>query len=165
MIVILYIFFISESFLLFNNRYDFKIFDHPCAIGIILISEGESRLFVGTDMGIMTIAAKEALSRATCAILEANHDPVLLQTSDRPLSLKQRIAGRCGHLSNDQTAEALLEARPSHLSTLLLAHLSQQCNADYLALEAARAALAEIGMPNITLAVLSQDAPSDLYEF
>ena len=130
-----------------------------------LISEGASRLFVGTDMGIMTVAAKEALSRATCAILEANHDPVLLQTSDRPLSLKQRIAGRCGHLSNDQAASALLEAHPAHLSTLLLAHLSQECNADYLALEAVRPVLAEIGLPNISLAALSQDTPSAIYEF
>lgn len=130
-----------------------------------LISEGDSRLFVGTDMGAMTIAAREALSRATCAVLEANHDPVLLQTSDRPLSLKQRISGRCGHLSNDQTAAALREARPSHLSILLLAHISQQCNADYLALEAVRPALAEIGLSGVALAALSQDAPSAQYEF
>ena len=130
-----------------------------------LISEGESHLFVGTDMGIVTVAAKEALSRATCAILETNHDPVLLQTSDRPVSLKQRIAGRCGHLSNEQAATALLEAHPAHLSTLLLAHLSQECNADYLALEAVRSALAEIGLSRVALAALSQDVPSALYEF
>lgn len=130
-----------------------------------LLSEDASRLFVGTDMGIMTLAAKEALSRATCAILEANHDPVLLQTSDRPISLKQRIAGRCGHLSNNQAAAALVEARPRHLSALLLAHLSQECNADYLALESVRPALAELGLSHIAIAALSQDAPSALYEF
>ena len=128
-------------------------------------AEGESVLFIGTDMGVMTVAAKEALARCTCAVLESNHDSVLLQTSDRPLSLKQRIEGRCGHLSNDQAADAVREMQPSRLRTLLLAHLSQECNADYLARESMERALKEIGRTDVQLAVLSQEAPSDCYEF
>jgi len=127
--------------------------------------EGESTLFIGTDMGTMTTAAKEALARANCAVLEANHDPVLLQTSDRPLSLKQRIAGRCGHLSNDQMAEVLEEVRPQGLHALLLAHLSSQCNADYLARESAERALKEIGRTDVQLEVLYQDHPGNCHEF
>ena len=56
------------------------------------------------------------------------------------------------------------EVRPPRLKTLLLAHLSRQCNAPYLALEAMRAAVADIGHP-VTLDVLDQDTPSPLYEF
>lgn len=130
-----------------------------------VIEEEESVLFVGTDLGVMTLPAKEALGRATCAVLESNHDSVLLQTSDRALSLKQRIAGRCGHLSNDQVAEVLRETCPRRLQALLLAHLSQECNADYLAREAAEAALKDVGRTNVQLEVLSQDAPSACYEF
>ena len=129
------------------------------------ISEGKKTLFVGTDMGMMTVAAKEALSRATAAVLESNYNPELLQTSDRPLSLKQRVAGRCGHLSNDQAADALREVRPKSLKLLMLAHLSQHCNADYLARESMEHALKEIGRNDIVLTVLSQDAPSVCYEF
>ncbi|MCQ2394766.1 MAG: MBL fold metallo-hydrolase [Kiritimatiellae bacterium] len=128
-------------------------------------AEGESVLFIGTDMGVMTVAAKEALARCTCAVLESNHDSVLLQTSERPLSLKQRIAGRCGHLSNDQAADAVREMQPSRLRTLLLAHLSQECNADYLARESMERALKEIGRTDVQLAVLTQEEPSDCYEF
>ena len=130
-----------------------------------VFEEAESTLFVGTDMGVMTVAAREALSRATCAVIESNHDPVLLQTSDRPLSLKQRIAGRCGHLSNDQASDALREAIPQKLTVLLLAHLSSQCNADYLARESMERALKDLGRTNVNLDVLGQDAPSACYEF
>lgn len=130
-----------------------------------LIEAGDSRLFLGTDMGVMTLAAKDALRRADCAVLEANHDLGLLHNSDRPLSLKQRIAGRCGHLSNDQMAEALVEVNPPRLRTLLLAHISSQCNAPYLAEEAAARALGELRRTDVAFAALSQDEPSDLYEF
>lgn len=133
-------------------------------VGYVL-AEGEKTLFIGTDMGTMTVAAKEALSRATCAVLESNHDSVLLQTSDRPLSLKQRIAGRCGHLSNDQAADALRETNPQMLTTLLLAHLSSQCNADYLARESMARALKDLARTNVQLAVLAQDQPSACFEF
>ena len=115
-------------------------------------------------MGVPTFGVRDALARATCAVLESNHDPVLLQTSDRPVSLKQRIAGRCGHLSNGDAADLVREVQPPRLKTLLLAHLSRQCNAPYLALESMRSAVAELGHP-VTLDVLDQDTPSPLYEF
>ena len=129
-----------------------------------LFEDGENALFVGTDMGAPTFGVRDALARATCAILESNHDPILLQTSDRPVSLKQRIAGRCGHLCNGDAADLVREVQPPRLKTLLLAHLSRQCNAPYLALESMRAAVADLGRP-ITLDVLDQDTPSPLYEF
>ena len=129
-----------------------------------LFEGGENALFVGTDMGAPTFGVRDALARATCAILESNHDPVLLQTSDRPVSLKQRIAGRCGHLSNGDAADLVREVQPPRLKTLLLAHLSRHCNAPYLALEAMRAAVADLGHP-VTLDILDQNNPSPLYEF
>ena len=138
--------------------------DAADAVGY-LIDDGRSSLFIGTDMGVVTMPAKEALSRATCAILESNHDPELLQRSERPESLKQRIRGRSGHLSNDQAADVVRELNPPTLHTLLLAHISGQCNADYLAVESMERALKELRRTDVALAALSQDEPSDLYEF
>lgn len=130
-----------------------------------LFSDGKSSYFHATDMGVMTLPAKEALSKATCAVLESNHDPELLARSDRAESLKQRIRGRSGHLSNDQAADAVREVNPPKLRTLLLAHLSHQCNADYIAVETMQRALKDLGRADVTLAALSQDVPSALYEF
>ena len=59
----------------------------------------------------------------------------------------------------------LRELNPQNLRTLLLAHLSSQCNADYLAVEAMTRALRDLHRADITLAALAQDEPSALYEF
>ena len=130
-----------------------------------LIRDGASALFIGTDMGVMTVPAKEALAQATCAVLESNHDRTLLARSSRPESLKQRIRGRSGHLSNDQAADAVREVNPRALRALLLAHLSGECNADYLAREAMEGALRDLHRTDVALAVLSQTDPSELFEF
>ena len=130
-----------------------------------LIESGGSTLFVGTDTGVPTMGVRDALWRSDCAVLESNHDPVLLQTSSRPVSLKQRIAGRSGHLSNEDAAELVRTVNPPRLKTLLLAHLSEQCNSPSLAQAAMRAALKDCGRPDMRLEVLSQDEPSDLFIF
>jgi phosphoribosyl 1,2-cyclic phosphodiesterase len=130
-----------------------------------LFSDDTSSLFVATDMGVPTLPVKYALAQATCAVLESNHDPTLLACSDRPVSLKQRIAGRCGHLSNQDAADLMREVAPPNLKTLLLAHLSRPCNAPHLALESMREALKDIEREDVALAALDQDEPSDLYEF
>ena len=130
-----------------------------------LFSDDTSSLFVATDMGVPTLPVKYALAQATCAVLESNHDPTLLACSDRPVSLKQRIAGRCGHLSNQDAADLMREVAPPNLKTLLLAHLSRPCNAPHLALESMREALKDIKREDVALAALDQDEPSDLYEF
>ncbi|MGN0852300.1 MAG: MBL fold metallo-hydrolase [Kiritimatiellia bacterium] len=130
-----------------------------------LFDDGTSRLFVGTDMGIATDPVKEALCRATCAVLESNHDVELLQRSGRAPALIRRILGRSGHLSNRDAADVIREVAPSGLKILLLAHLSEDCNRPHLAEAASRAALAEIGRPDVVLATLSQHEPSTLYAF
>ena len=122
-------------------------------------------LFVATDFGCATAPARYALSRAKCAVLESNHDPILLEKSDRPLSLKSRISGRSGHLSNQDAAELLETANPSQLQMVLLAHLSQECNAPHLAVEAMERACAAIGRRDIAVVALEQDTPSAAFVF
>lgn len=75
------------------------------------------------------------------------------------------VFGDGADTSNDQAADALRELNPQNLRTLLLAHLSSQCNADYLAVEAMARALRDLHRADITLAALAQDEPSALYEF
>jgi phosphoribosyl 1,2-cyclic phosphodiesterase len=50
-----------------------------------------------------------------------------------PDSLKRRITGRGGHLSNSQTAEILREVMTPELKTIVLCHLSDKNNAPHLA--------------------------------
>lgn len=117
-------------------------------------------LFVGTDTGVVTQEMRAAFCRADCAVLESNYDSVLLETSDRDWTLKRRISGRSGHLSNDDAADLVRAANPPRLKTLLLAHISRQCNAPDIALGRMRQALAACGRGDVALAALDQDTPS-----
>lgn len=130
-----------------------------------LLEDARSALFVGTDTGFATLGVRGAFARATAAVLESNHDPVLLEQSNREESLKRRIRGRSGHLANEDAAELVRTTPAPRLNTLLLAHLSEECNSPSLARKAMEDALAEIRRADVALAVLDQHVPSALYEF
>ena len=66
-------------------------------------------------------------------VLEANHDPELLALGPYPASLKSRVGGEFGHLSNQQAASFLTQINTKHLTHLVASHLSEQNNKAYLA--------------------------------
>jgi phosphoribosyl 1,2-cyclic phosphodiesterase len=70
-------------------------------------------------------------------ILEANHDPQLLWNNPgRPLVHKKRVAGNYGHLSNVQTADALIKIFNGSQrlpEKVVLCHLSKDHNSPELA--------------------------------
>ena len=127
-------------------------------VGYLFTGGGET-LFVATDFGTVTESVRQAFRRADAAVIESNHDPVLLATSGRPAALKQRISGRSGHLSNDDAVQLLRDARPPRLNALFLAHLSAECNTPELALRLAREAAAGLGLAGLRIAALAQDVP------
>jgi phosphoribosyl 1,2-cyclic phosphodiesterase len=52
----------------------------------------------------------------------------MLEEGPYSATLKKRIRGKKGHLSNDQALELFTTHRPPQLSHLILSHLSQQNN-------------------------------------
>ena len=80
------------------------------------------------------------LSGCEALMLECNHDLELLAKSAYPWSLKQRIGGDFGHLSNATAAQILAALDRKTLRTIVCAHLSRQNNRP----ELARAALAAV---------------------
>ena len=166
---------VNDGWTLFENGEPFDIgeisvtafsISHDAAdpVGYLFEADGSS-LFIGTDMGIVTANVRMAFSRATCAVLESNHDPILLEQSNRPVSLKQRIRGRTGHLSNEDAAMLVRETNPPCLKKLLLGHISSECNSPSLARKAFVDVLEDLGRTDITLEILEQDHPCDLFEF
>jgi phosphoribosyl 1,2-cyclic phosphodiesterase len=79
------------------------------------------------------------LSGCDALMLECNHDAHMLATGPYPPVLKQRVAGRYGHLSNAQAAALLGRLECGRLQHLVAAHLSEKNNTPALA----RAALSE----------------------
>ncbi|TXH53840.1 MAG: MBL fold metallo-hydrolase [Burkholderiaceae bacterium] len=96
-------------------------------------SDGARHLGVLTDAGSATAHLLERLRGCDALLLECNHDVQMLAQSRYPASLKSRIGGRHGHLSNDTAAEILRECRHGGLRHVVAAHLSEQNNTPELA--------------------------------
>lgn len=101
-------------------------------------SDGAASLGVLTDAGSITAHLLAQLRGCAALLLECNHDARMLAGSRYPASLKARIAGPHGHLSNDLAAQILAECAHGGLRHVVAAHLSEQNNTPDLA----RAALA-----------------------
>jgi phosphoribosyl 1,2-cyclic phosphodiesterase len=96
-------------------------------------SNGACRLGVLTDAGHVTAHMVAALNNCDALVLECNHDHGLLENSVYPPSLKRRIGGAYGHLSNSSSTQILQAIDKSRLKTVIGAHLSQQNNTAALA--------------------------------
>lgn len=94
----------------------------------VCCSSGGSRLGVLTDVGCSTPHLVEQLQACDALVLECNHDSDLLAASSYPASLKARVGGRYGHLSNDRSARILAACMHDGLQHLVAAHLSAQNN-------------------------------------
>jgi phosphoribosyl 1,2-cyclic phosphodiesterase len=110
------------------------------------------------DVGRSTTGIRHLLSGCNCLIVEANHDDVMLRTGPYPPSVRQRIAGSGGHLSNRAAAELLSELMHPGLETVVLAHLSSTCNSPRLAGDTVRDVLLEKGFNGDLLVAPQQSA-------
>ncbi len=102
----------------------------------ICFSDGAVRLGVLTDAGCATEHLLANLQNCDALLLECNHEADLLAQSRYPQSLKARIGGRLGHLSNDTAARILRACLHGGLRHVVAAHLSEQNNRPDLALAA-----------------------------
>ena len=106
-----------------------------------VIGDGARRVGVLTDLGISTAHVEASLSGCDALVLECNHDLAMLEHGGYPHSLKQRIAGRFGHLHNEAAAAILARIDTSHLVHIIAAHLSRENNTPDLARSALASAL------------------------
>ncbi len=88
----------------------------------------ERRLGLVTDTGVFTELLIDRLSGCHALLIECNHDRDMLRVGPYPWPLKQRIASRTGHLSNEQACSALERLAHSRLETVVGMHLSQTNN-------------------------------------
>ncbi|MCH5265326.1 MAG: MBL fold metallo-hydrolase [Lachnospiraceae bacterium] len=93
----------------------------------------KKKVGVATDMGCYSDEVIRSLEDCDAVLLEANHDINLLQVGSYPYSLKMRILGERGHLSNDASARLIKEILHPDLKHILLGHLSKENNFPELA--------------------------------
>lgn len=123
------------------------------------------RAAVATDMGCFDDTIIRVLGQCDSVLIEANHDINMLQVGPYPYSLKMRILGNKGHLSNTSCADLIKEILHKDLKHLVLGHLSKENNFPQLAY---RTVLDELektetwGTLDTRLMVASRDEPTEL---
>ena len=135
--------------------------DAPGTCGYRLDTDDGSAGFL-TDTGFVTEEAGDIFPGVDFMLLEANHDLTMLENGPYPYSLRRRVAGREGHLSNEDSARFALTLAEAGARQFLLAHLSRDNNTPALALETVNQALHDAGVSANT-AVAPRDTTSETY--
>jgi phosphoribosyl 1,2-cyclic phosphodiesterase len=114
---------------------------------------------VCTDLGFVTSLVTHHLSKCNLLYVESNHKPSMVHASARPMSYKQRVLSRMGHLSNEACGKLLTEVSHDALKQIYLAHLSSECNSPEVALSTVSSILEESGI-RIPIAIAHQEKKS-----
>jgi hypothetical protein len=137
------------------NRKDGLAINRLKALGInVVITSTETNQVVSaraTKLGV------EALQGLSGIFLEFNHDRSLLAQGDYPPSLKSRVGGDFGHLSNEQAGALLADCHHAGLEVVVAAHLSQNNNHPSLV----RAAVSRIDLGATRFEIALQETGSD----
>lgn len=130
---------------------------------------GGVRVAALTDFGHITQLIREKLQRCDAIVIESNHSRDMLRACPvYSWSLKQRIASRRGHLSNEDLSDWLQHEFDGTARHIVLAHLSQRANEPNLARITAETALRMRAplFPAETKISLSHHAdPTEWFEF
>lgn len=105
--------------------------DSADPINFSFVADGV-RIGFSTDLGFIPPAMQRHFADCEVIVLESNHDVEMMRVGPHPEDVKTRVAGRFGHLSNDQAAEYLLGISRV-TQTVVLNHLSSDNNNPSLA--------------------------------
>lgn len=119
--------------------------DAPKSVNYI-IYYGNLKLAYVTDTGVIKKSAERLLINCDMYYFESNYDIEMLHNSGRPLFLIERIEGPQGHLGNEQAASYLAHFIGEKTQKIYLAHLSEECNTEQLALNTIRFKLNDVGV-------------------
>lgn len=108
--------------------------DAPITYGFRL-SYDKRVLSIATDLGYAPEEVVQMLLPSDFLIIEANHDEDLVRVGPYPYSLKRRILGEEGHLSNEDAGRLIsrIYKEEERLRFVMLAHLSEKNNYPELA--------------------------------
>ena len=97
-------------------------------------SKGENKISVLTDLGHINDRILYSVKGSQLIYLEANYDrEMLMKGTKYPLTLKRRIDGPNGHLSNAMSAEAVEFLTKTGTRQIVLSHLSEENNTPQIA--------------------------------
>ena len=144
-----------------NHKRD--VFRKPSKVKMrFIFKKNEKTLGFVSDVGHVTQLLLESIKGVHTLFIESNYDEILLQNDNRrPWSLKQRIGSRHGHLSNKQTAALVGSlAEGGRLKSVILGHLSNDCNSPEVARAEIKLALSNLGINDVEVSCASRSETS-----
>lgn len=94
---------------------------------------GGKKVALVTDLGYVSERIKKTIEGADAYVFESNHDVGMLRMGRYPWSVKRRILGDSGHVSNEDCGLALTDVIDNNTKRIYLAHLSKDNNMKDLA--------------------------------
>jgi phosphoribosyl 1,2-cyclic phosphodiesterase len=132
-------------------------------VGFCVRGEGVRIGFV-TDLGYLPDSIRMHLRGTDFLVLESNHDLDMLKVGPYPWSVKQRVMGRRGHLSNEVVSGFIADGLDGCCDTLLLGHLSEHNNHPAIVRLVASQALERRGLA-VRLVVPEPGQTSEVFEY
>ncbi len=130
-------------------------------------SSDEIYLSYAADLGVFPDNLICHFQNSKTIVLESNHDSDLLwENPRRPYIHKKRVAGEKGHLSNIQSADALIKIAKISArmpDNVILCHLSKDHNTPQLALDCVGARLEEQNI-KLALHIAQRDQRTPFFE-
>lgn len=122
-----------------------------------------------TDCGTIPRPLHKLLHNCDFYFIESNHDVRWQKVSRRPPQVIERNLSEFGHLSNEQTAEILArvihpDQKQRKTKTIMLAHLSKECNSHVLAEKTVRDRLTELKISGIEIKIAPEGSLSELIQ-
>src|SRR5690625_5178960 len=116
-----------------------------------------------TELGYVSERIKKTLADADAYVFEANHDVEMISMGRYPWSVKRRILGDSGHVSNEDCGLALSDIVGNQTKRIYLAHLSKDNNMKELARMSVNNILQERGI-NLDIFDTDPAIPTPIYE-
>ena len=134
---------------------------NPCGFSIC---SGTKKISIATDLGHIDENIFSNIKDSKFMLLEANYEPEILKVSNYPYSLKQRIAGPHGHLSNIEAGKTISNLFGKELKEVMLGHLSKENNFPEMAYKTVTEELIHnnIDTNDIRISVASRFNPSKI---
>ena len=153
------------------DNFKFKSFEtsHDAVMPCGYDFEIENRkVCFATDLGYISDEIFDMISGSNFSILESNYDKTMLEFGKYPFEVKRRIKGIQGHLSNDDTANAILDItknQDSSSNNFLLAHLSYNNNTIDIARDTIYSTLSSSGIDPLSVNInfATKDMSNEVY--
>ena len=125
-----------------------------------------TKISLATDIGHVENKLLKNLNESSFVLLESNYEPDMLKSSSYPYSLKHRILGPEGHLSNEDASKVIKTLVNNGLKNIMLGHLSKENNFPELAYQTTVNELIDsnIDIAKLQLAVADREKINNIIE-